>query len=331
MKLTIFTPTYNRAYSLTRLYNSLLSQSNYDFEWLIVDDGSSDNTEEVIQQLINASPPFEIRYMKQNHMGKPSAQNAALDVARGEFFITCDSNKYMDSQSVSNIIYMAQTIQSDPMICGVGGYRADFSGNIYGGEMLLEGREYIDCSMLECEKYHLTGDKSTAFRTEILKNYKSPIFPGETFVTEGVWLLKIASDGYKIRWFPIILCYGEYAKDGLTAAGANSYKGHYENFYGFLAFINICMKVYETERVEAMLIEAADIAKSKKTPLAIVADNSGCSVTFLKKLILKHKFVTLYNASKQLTKKIIGKKASGKIKKFIYGKPSSLQDKKPKT
>lgn len=320
MKLTIFTPTYNRAYSLTRLYESLLRQKNHNFEWLIVDDGSSDNTEEIIENLIKAPHPFEIRYIKQNHMGKPSAQNLALDMAKGEFFITCDSNKYMDEQSVENIVHMAQTIQEEPALCGVGGYRADFSGKIYGGEMLLEGGEYIDCSNLEREKYHLTGDKATAFRTEVLKNYKSPIFPGETFITEGIWLTKMAYDGYKIRWFPVILCYGEYEKNGLTASGANSYKGHYENFYGFLAFINISIKACGIGKVKAMLIEATKIAKSKEIPLAVVADRSGCTIGQLKKLILKHKALLLYNTSKQFVKKFLGEKGTKKIQKIFHFK-----------
>lgn len=321
MKLSIFTPTYNRAYSLTRVYESLMRQTDKRFEWLIIDDGSTDNTENLIKQFIKGLHEFEIRYYKQEHKGKPSAQNLAIDLANGDFFITCDSNKYMDDHSVENILKMATSVVNEPWICGVGGYRADFSGKIYGGEMLLNGHSYIDCSNLEREKYHLLGDKATAFRTDILKKYKSPIFPGETFITEAVWLIPMADDGYKVRWFPQILCYGEYEKNGLTASGANSYIGHYNNFMGYLAYVNVYIKAYGIEKANDMILEATDIAKHRKISLDVVSNKIGCRLHEIYLLVFKKKILNIYNKtplSKQGLKKMLGDNTVDKIKKILY-------------
>ena len=307
MKLTIFTPTYNRAATLTRLFESLDRQTDKRFEWLVIDDGSVDNTENLIKEFIEKEDGFVIRYYKQKHEGKPSAQNKAIDLAEGEFFITCDSNKYMDDYAVEKILEMVQSIEGLSRIAGVGGYRADFSGNIYGGKMLLGKEKYIDCSQLERRKYNLLGDKATAFRTTILKQYKSPIFRGETFITEAVWLMPMACDGYKIRWFPETICYGEYEEDGLTKQGANSYKGHYENFFGYLEYVKISKEVYGLNHVTAMVFEAVDIAKEKNISLEIVSTRIGCGLGKLRLLIVYVKFLeSIYNIKQKI--KIILKK-----------------------
>lgn len=94
MKFTIFTPTYNRAYILPKLYQSLLRQSNKDFEWLVIDDGSTDNTETLVQKYINENK-IPIRYYLQKNQGKHIAINKALNLANGEYIVTVDSDDYI--------------------------------------------------------------------------------------------------------------------------------------------------------------------------------------------------------------------------------------------
>lgn len=277
MKLTVFTPTYNRAYSLPKLYNSLKKQTDNRFEWLIIDDGSTDNTKELIESYIKENHNFEIRYYVQPHLGKPTAQNIAMDLAKGEYFITCDSNKYLNNNAVEDILKVAVIIEEDPKICGIGGYRSDFKGNIYGGEMKVGREGYIDCTNLERNKYNLSGDKSTAFKTKIIKKYKSPIFSGETFISESIWLIPMALDGYKIRWIPKIFCFGEYTDDGLTKQGANSYIGHYQNYYGFLACIKMEMRINNNIYLNNLIIEALEICKNKNLSYQFVGEQLGCS------------------------------------------------------
>lgn len=269
MRLTVFTPTYNRAYSLPRLFESLQAQSDKRFEWLICDDGSSDDTDEVVQKFIDSSVGFDIVYLKQQHGGKHRAQNMAINSASGDFFITCDSNKYLAYNAVELILSMFNSILGLPDMCGVGGYRANFAGNVYGGPMKLDG-QYVDCTNSERHKYNLGGDKATAFYTDILRKYPFPEFDGEYFVSESSWLTPMARDGYKIRWFPQILVYGEYTDDGLTKQGANEYRGHFNNFYGFLHVLALEIEAYGIIERLPEIYEALDIAKERKIPITVL-------------------------------------------------------------
>lgn len=317
MKVTIFTPTYNRANTLPRLFAALQRQTDKRFEWLIVDDGSTDGTEQLIHTFSKVEQGFEIRYYLQNHGGKPRAQNLAIDLARGDMFITCDSNKYPSDNAVELIIRMAETIRDVPMMCGVGGYRADFKGAPFGGEMWLGGRSFVDCTRLEGKLYNIVGDKASAFFTDILKNYKSPEYPGESFVSESVWLIPMASDGYKTRWFPEILIYGEYTTDGLTKQGANSREGHARNFQGFLHQLRVEIAAQGTDQMLFSIYEAMDIAKEKGMSNRIFADKigcSGCHVIYLRTTRFLHR---MYGKVSGFVKRIIGESATEYIRKKL--------------
>ena len=102
-KLTIFTPTYNRAYTLKKLYASLIEQINQNFEWLIVDDGSTDNTEEVVKQWVDEKK-ITIRYFKQRNGGKQRAHNKGVEICNTELFICVDSDDYIVKDSVDKIL-----------------------------------------------------------------------------------------------------------------------------------------------------------------------------------------------------------------------------------
>lgn len=288
MKLTIFTPTYNRSYTLQRLFESLRRQSDKRFEWLICDDGSEDNTEEIIKQFIDQTDDFQIKYLKQQHGGKHRAQNFAINQAEGDYFITCDSNKFLVADAVEKILFMFASLEKNTKICGVGGYRADFQGNVYGGKMHLNGK-YIDCTNLERAQFNLNGDKATAFYTKILKKYPFPEFENEYFISESAWLTPMAMDGYKIRWFPEILVYGEYTDDGLTKQGANEYRGHYNNYYGFLYVLNWEIKAYGILEKLPELYEAIDIARKKKVNKKELCEKLQISKRMLQIYIIRNK------------------------------------------
>ena len=260
--MTIFTPTYNRAYTLMRLFESLQNQSCKSFEWLVCNDGSNDNTAELIHQLVGSAIGFDVRYLEQAHGGKHRAQNKAIRYARGRYFITCDSNKFLANDAVENIIKMFATIHNMTDMCGVAGYRADFNGHIFGGK-LENNQKFIDCTNLERDKYHLHGDKAAAFYTDILRKYPFPEFDGEDFVSESSWLTPMAMDGFQIRWFPKIIIYGEYTADGLTKRGANEYVGHFSNFEGFLYVLALEIKAYGINKRLPEIYEAIDIANKK--------------------------------------------------------------------
>ena len=320
MKLTIFTPTYNRATTLKRIFEALCRQTNKNFEWLIVDDGSTDNTKECVDILIRQAAGFDIRYFYQNHGGKPRAQNMAVDLATGELFITCDSNKYPSDDAVELILSYAETIKNYPLMCGVGGYRADMSGNIWGGEMQIEESGYLDCTRLEHEKYHILGDKATAFYTEVLKKYKSPEYPGEDFISESVWLIPMAMAGYKTRWFPKILIYGEYAKDGLTQTGANSRIGHEKNFMGFCHLIKLEKKAKGFKSVSFLLFEALDIAKDKKMSDKELARRIDCTVYEIYYLRISRYLHSGYGLLSSAIKRILGEDKTEIVRSVVRRK-----------
>ena len=121
MKVTVFTPTYNRAYIIENLYRSLQRQTCRDFEWLIVDDGSSDNTEEVIKGWQQEENDFPIRYYKKENGGKCKAINYGVDLAEGLLFFNVDSDDYLTNDAIEKVISWEEELPTDKKYCGVMG------------------------------------------------------------------------------------------------------------------------------------------------------------------------------------------------------------------
>ncbi len=239
--ITIFTPTYNRAHLLPRLYRTLKQQTNSAFEWLIVDDESSDNTETVMRQFLEEKKSFPIRFFKQKHGGKHRAINLALKLAKGKYFFIVDSDDWLPNNAIELLIGWLQEIQGVPALCGVAGQKALADGKPVGNSFL--GKEYVDASSLERKKLHIEGDKAEVFDTEVLRNHPFPEFDGEFFVTEAVCWNAIAADGYKLRWHQEPIYYCEYLEDGLSKSGANDLRGHIANFQGYSYYIRQCLTI----------------------------------------------------------------------------------------
>lgn len=265
--LTIFTPTYNRAYLLPRLFNSLCGQTNKNFEWLIIDDSSTDDTKSVVNEFIKKTNDFNIRYYCQPHGGKHRAINKALGLAEGEYFFIVDSDDYLTEDSVELIYQWTASVEGMENIAAVSGLRKQSNNVIYGGDFLSgSDKEYIDAGNLERKKYHLTGDKAEVYKTDILRNHLFPEFEGEYFVTEAVCWDAIAADGYKIRWFnkPIYIC--DYLEHGLTKSGANGISGHIKNYNGFCYYVKQCLKVKKiTESIHDFYSFDKTVRKMNKT------------------------------------------------------------------
>lgn len=240
--ITIFTPTYNRAKLLKRLYESLCRQKEKNFEWIIVDDASADDTERVVSGWIDSGTgDFEIRYYKQEHGGKHRALNKGFLHASGKFFFIVDSDDYLTDDATAKIETWGKKIENDDTIAGVAGLRANETG-IIGGKHNISG-EWVDASNFERIKYNLYGDKAEILKTDIIKRYPFPVFEGEYFVTEAVCWDAIAADGYKLRWYnePIYIC--EYLEGGLTKTGANELEGHRKNYRGYCYYIKQCIQI----------------------------------------------------------------------------------------
>lgn len=215
--ITIFTPTYNRGYTLNKCYESLCRQNFKDFEWLIIDDGSSDNTEEIINRFSDEKL-ITIRYYKQENQGKHVAINYGVSLAQGELFFIVDSDDYL-TENALEIIEKNWVEVDDKDIVGIGG-RCKFINSI-NKPFNFKG-DYHD---QDAVKFNLVEnnnqDKAEVFTTNIMRKYPFPVIKGEKFMTEAVVWYKMAEDGYKLRWINQDLYVAEYQDDGLTK---NAYK-----------------------------------------------------------------------------------------------------------
>lgn len=215
--ITVFTPTYNRAYMIDKLYDSLCLQTCKDFEWIVVDDGSVDNTEELIQNFIQENK-IHIVYYKQKNQGKHIAINKGVEMAQGELFFIVDSDDILPRDSLEIIIQKYQSIKDDETIAGLAGRRGYISGGYIG-----TNKSYDDVIMTSLDfrfKKKIAGDMAEVYKTKVIRQYPFPQFEGERFCPEAlVW--KRIDQQYKMLWFSNIIYKGEYIPDGLTA---NSFK-----------------------------------------------------------------------------------------------------------
>lgn len=295
MKVTVFTPVYNRAHLIGKLKDSLVNQTVKDFEWLIIDDGSKDNIVEVVNEFQTEQTGFEIIFVSKENGGKHTCINMATDMARGELFFIVDSDDYLSGDAIEKVIKMYDSLEDKSQFCGVAGVCVHENGKTEG--TTFDGK-YVDATSLEREKYNITGDKSEVFITDVIKRYKFPVFEGEKFLTENVVWLKMASDGYKIRWFNEPIYIFEYLEGGLTDLGK---KDLLKNFYGDTYTNSLYIKYYHYPlsmrvRLYGGAYERYLADKSKdKDKLQFILKTFGISKT---KLLLSHKIYKFYKLLK---------------------------------
>lgn len=241
MFISIFTPTYNRAHTLERLHKSIQTQIGYDdeAEWIIIDDGSTDQTADLVSSWIKNDPcSVEIRYFYQNNSGKHVAWNKGLSEARGEIFFPVDSDDYLTPNALSSIHKMVSTVNEDDHIIAVSG-TGIFPGNkLTGGRLLSKDVDHIDYFSIDRRSKGISGDLAEAFFTDKLKAYPFPVFDDERFVPEAVIFNRFSNDGYLIRGFADPLYYCEYLPDGYTQ---NVDKLLIRNWKGYSLYVNELM------------------------------------------------------------------------------------------
>lgn len=216
MRITVFTPTYNRAYIIEQLYKSLQNQSFYDFEWLVIDDGSTDNTKNLFEQWVQEHNNFEIRYYQFDNVGKQREINRALDLAEGELFFTVDSDDLLTADALEKIDKWEKALPHNNNYCGFAGSDGDMKGKPTNP---LFDQPYIDATFFN--RYPESGlfighDRPWVFYTSIHREFKYPEFEGEKFITESVVWNRMAAAGYKIRCYNDVIYLWEHQDDGLT-------------------------------------------------------------------------------------------------------------------
>lgn len=207
MKLTVFTPAYNRADTLVRLYESLKAQTCRDFEWLIVDDGSTDATRQVAAGF---HADFPVHYYYKENGGKHTAYNLGLTLAQGELFYCVDSDDLLPPDGVAAILEAAASL---PPRHGIVAYKQDTQGKRLSGEFPagLGAVRFSDLSL----RYGCGGEFSLIFPTEVAKEFPFPVFEGERFVTESVVYDRIEQVCPLIP-LPRVVMLCEYQADGYS-------------------------------------------------------------------------------------------------------------------
>lgn len=213
MKVTVFTPTYNRDKLIARVFNSLASQTSKDFEWLIIDDGSTDSTETVVSEFRSLAD-FPIRYEKIENKGKANAINMALTLAKGEFFLVFDSDDWCTTDAIQRFLSTWDELGSQQdEYCSVSCLKAYVSGRIVGEDyfrMAKFGESYIDRF-----NRRIVGDKWEFLKTSIHRNNIYDLASGERYMApEYAWLgmgLK-----YKTVFLNEVLGVVEYQNDGIS-------------------------------------------------------------------------------------------------------------------
>lgn len=223
LEITVFTPTYNRAYVIKNLYESLKKQTFTDFEWIVIDDGSTDNTSDIFSEILSDENFFPITYKKVKNGGKHRAVNQGVQIAKGRLFFIVDSDDCLPSDSLETIIKYEKNIpESDKkFFSGVAGLRGRDKNNLIG--KTFEG-DFIDITHLERASHSIYGDKAESYYTEIIKRFPFPEFDGENFIMESVVWNEIGAAGLKLRYFNEVIYFCEYLEDGLTKQGTKKFE-----------------------------------------------------------------------------------------------------------
>lgn len=234
-RLTVFTPTYNRAFCLEQCYESLVRQTCSDFIWLIIDDGSTDNTEALVRSWINQDK-IKIRYKWQENKGMHGAHNTAYELIDTELNVCIDSDDYMTDDAIEKIMTFWNQHGSD-QVAGIIGLNSNFDHQIIGTTLPddLKTSTLYDLYY----KYKVTGDKKLIYRTELTRKYPYPLFKDEKYVGLAYKYYRLDTD-YPLLLMNEIVCRVEYLPDG---SSVNMVHQYIKNPKGFSFYRQELMKL----------------------------------------------------------------------------------------
>ncbi|MBQ7546200.1 MAG: glycosyltransferase family 2 protein [Clostridia bacterium] len=235
--LTVFTPTYNRAYTLPQCYESMRRQTCKDFVWLVVDDGSTDNTRELVESWMREDNGFVLRYVWQENQGMHGAHNLAYATIDTEINTCIDSDDFMPDDAVEKILRFWETCRDDQTISGILALDVDKQGNVIG-DAFPDGLDRVTGYEIY-HKYGLKGDKKYILRTELTRLYPYPVFPGEKYVGLASKYLLLDKE-YKLRLLNEPVCIVEYLPDG---SSKNMIRQYFRNPRGFAYYRVLCMQL----------------------------------------------------------------------------------------
>ena len=233
--LTVFTPAYNRAHTLTRTYESMKRQDCKDFIWLIIDDGSTDNTVKLVHKWQSEEREFEIRYIYKENGGMHTAHNTAYENIDTELNVCIDSDDCLADGAVSAIIKKWSEVKALGY-AGLIALDSDFRGNLIG-KGFPEGM--TETTLMGYYAQGGFGDKKLVYRTDVINKYPSyPVFKGERYVSLA-YKYRLIDQEYKLAVLDRVLCKVEYQADG---SSGTMWKQYLKNPRGFAFWRKICMQ-----------------------------------------------------------------------------------------
>ena len=289
ISLTVFTPAYNRAHTLKRTYESLLKQDCKDFIWLIIDDGSVDNTKELVEQWQQQNNGFEIRYIYKENGGMHTAHNVAYQNIDTELNVCIDSDDALADGAVKAILEKWETVREDGY-AGIIALDSDFDGTIIGSGF---DNNLTETTLQDYYGNGGKGDKKLIYRTDVINQYPEyPVFKGENYVALA-YKYRLIDQDYKLSVLNTIVCLVEYQPDG---HGRTMYNQYLQNPKGFAFWRKICMKYPESPKrlfvdcihyvSSSILCNDKDFIKeSPRKFLTILSLPFGCALT----VYIKHK------------------------------------------
>ncbi|MFD0829848.1 glycosyltransferase family 2 protein [Neobacillus sp. M.A.Huq-85] len=236
MKLiTVFTPTFNRAYCLHKCYQSLVRQTSNDFIWLIIDDGSTDNTREIVRSWIKENK-IEIRYHWQENQGMHGAHNTAYEMIDTELNVCIDSDDYMPEKAIEEIKSFWEKNGNDK-VSGIIGLDASPDERIIGTKLPSNIKTSTLFDLYY--KHGVCGDKKLVYRTELTRKYPYPIFKNEKYVGLA-YKYYMLDKQFEMLLMNEVLCCVEYLPDG---SSLNMYNQYRKNPRGFAFYRKELMKL----------------------------------------------------------------------------------------
>lgn len=212
-KITVLTPTYNRNSEIKKLFESLCLQTNKNFEWLIIDDGSQDNTEEEVLNWINKSD-FQIRYIKKENGGKHTALNLGVQNVETDWTFIVDSDDVLTSDAIDVFYQRVPEAEKNKTICGISFLRKNEKGEILTNKAVPRDgmvENFCDCRY----KRNIMGDMAEIWKTKCLREYPFPVFEQEKFLSEDVVWIKMAQK-YNMIFYNQAIYVCDYLQGGLT-------------------------------------------------------------------------------------------------------------------
>lgn len=262
--ISICTPTFNREYTLTRLYESLKNQNVQNFEWIVIDDGSTDKTRELIENFQKENL-FTIKYKFQKNQGKHIALNEGQNLASKALFVCLDSDDWFTEHATEVISNNYKDIIDDKKICGMILLDKFKNGQIIGTD--LPDKKIVNWIEL-IHVHNMKGDKCYIFKTEYIKKIKFPNFKKNNHMPPS-YQMYLISESYQMLCVNEAIKYVEYMPDGISQNIVKKYFSAPENYTYYRKSIHNLLPTVKLRIKNSIHYNITNIISSKNEDLKV--------------------------------------------------------------